>query len=333
MNILAADVGGTKTACALVSVAAGHYTVINKVEYESRAYTGFSDLLGDYLDTVSPGKVHAGFAVAGPVTGQTVNVTNLPWRLSAQELEQQFQLASISLLNDLEGLAWSLETLSENDLMTLQPGMTPAGNRAIIAAGTGLGEAVLHCNSSGCQPFASEGGHCDFAPDDETGIALLQHLAQRYGHVSWERVVSGQGLVNIYRFLLQHNSVPAPDWLASADGEDPAALISRRALDASDALCVQALRLFVHYYAKEAGNLALKANAKGGLFIGGGIAGKILPAIQQYDFIRDFSAKGRMQALLEAMPVKIILDPSAALKGIASYVIQRRGLNSDAARE
>jgi glucokinase len=225
----------------------------------------------------------------------------------------------VRLINDLEATAWGIGDLGAGDFCELQAGAPGAvGNRAVIAAGTGLGEAGLFWDGRRHRPWACEGGHTCFSPRNELEIELLRFLDRRFPRVSWERVVSGRGLVNIYDFLLEHRGVSIEPWLAEemATG-DPGEAISRAARDGRSELCAEAVRLFVSLYGAEAGNLALKVMAKGGVFVGGGIAPKLLEELKQPAFLASFLEKGRMRPLLEAMSVRVVLDDRAALAGTA----------------
>ncbi len=323
MKVLVADIGGTKTELAVISVVESNYQVDAPARYLNADFFDFGSILSNYLNENPASIEHAGFAVAGPVAKQQSRLTNLDWHIDAIELQNRFNLKSVALLNDLEALAWSLGIIPEDSFIILQPGQKQPGNKAVIAAGTGLGEAILYCNDDICTPFATEGGHCDFASESAADSALRQYLNKQYDHVSWEHIVSGQGLINLFTFLLQQTQASEPAWLQDASNPDLAAMISTRALEESDPMCVEALRMFAHHYGREAGNLALKANALGGLYIGGGITGKILPALKKPDFIQAFFRKGKMTQLLQSIPVKIVTDNSAALKGIARYIEQR----------
>ncbi|MFZ2300872.1 MAG: glucokinase [Gallionella sp.] len=323
MNILAGDIGGTKTRLAVIEVSGNQVHVAREVCYPSRDYAVFEALLGDFLSGIeAPAGIALG--IAGPVQGRVAQTTNLPWRIDADVLQRQFGFARCTLLNDLEATAYGLSALSADDLLTLQTGVSDAsGNVAVIAAGTGLGEAGLFWDGQRHQPFATEGGHASFSPDDELEIAFLRHLQQQHRHVSWERVVSGMGLVSLHEFLRQHHDAMTPQWLMEEmQGGDPAASISAAALSGRDEICVETLARFVRLYGAEAGNLALKVMSSGGLYLGGGIAPKILPLLQIGAFLDAFLNKGRMRPLLEAMPVKVILNDRAALFGPALRAAQ-----------
>jgi len=325
--ILAGDIGGTKTRLALAEVVGN--TVALRVEqtFASAAYLDFADLLAEFLKKQGTLNLSAAFGVAGPVVNGVAQTTNLPWRLDAALLAARFGFAHCALLNDLEATAWGLSALGAEDLLTLQAGAPEAcGNQSVIAAGTGLGEAGLFWDEVRHRPWATEGGHTTFSPRTAREIALAGELNARHGHVSWERVVSGMALPELYRFLVREHGATVPDWLSAdlADKEASAA-ISRAALAGRDALCVETLRWFVGLYGAEAGNLALKTMSRGGLYIGGGIAPKILPFMQQDDFLAAFLDKGRMRPLLQAMPVKVILNDRAALYGPAVFAATEWG--------
>lgn len=321
--ILAGDIGGTKTRLALCKVVSSQVEVVHEVQYASHQYETFEHLLADFGGQF-PLPARAAFGVAGPVTGGEVRTTNLPWRINAQALQAQFGFAVCRLLNDLEATAWGIAALAPADFFELQAGAPDArGHVAVIAAGTGLGEAGLYWNGKRHIPYSTEGGHASFCPRDETDFALLRHLQARTPHVSWERVVSGMGLLDLHAFLREYRQTPVPDWLAQAMQDTaPAAAISAAAMAGRDALCSETLRRFVRHYGAEAGNLALKLMSSGGVYIGGGIAPKILPLLQDGLFLEAFQDKGRMQPLLAAMPVRIILNDRAALYGPALAITQ-----------
>lgn len=323
--ILAGDIGGTKTRLALVEVVGTRVQTVHEVCYSSRDYTEFDVLLDAFLAGKEIPR-HAAFGIAGPVQGRVAQTTNLPWRIEADQLQQRFGFKRCSLLNDLEATACGLPALQAEDLLTLQAGAPQtSGNAAVIAAGTGLGEAGLYWDGQGYQPFATEGGHASFSPGDDLEIAFLRHLQQHHHHqhVSWERVVSGMGLLSLHEFLCDYRQASAPDWLTEEMcSGDAAAAIANAALSGRDAICVETLDRFVHLYGAEAGNLALKVMSRGGLYLGGGIAPKILPLLQRGGFMAAFLHKGRMRPLLQAMPVKVILNDRAALFGPALRAAQ-----------
>ncbi|MGB7932671.1 MAG: glucokinase [Gammaproteobacteria bacterium] len=320
-RVLAGDIGGTKTRLAIFDVAGSQLQSVVERTYPSGDYATLDDIIEDFLNAGDSRPDAACFGIAGPVRDNTVDVTNLPWRISAAETGARFRLRRVALLNDLEANAWGLRALDEKDFHILNAGVeNPAGNAAIIAAGTGLGEAGMYRDGERWHPFATEGGHTDFSPGSELEIELLRFLTTRYGHVSWERLVSGPGLVNIHDFLVHSRKQPVAGWLKDdMQANDPAAAISRAAQSGRDALCVEALELFVRLYGVEAGNLALKMMASGGVYLGGGIAPKILEQLKSGAFMAAFRAKGRMQGLLEQMPVRVVLNDRTALYGPAVF--------------
>jgi len=320
-QVLAGDIGGTKTRMAIFDVAGKKLHSVIERTYPSGDYASLHDIIEDFLGSGDTQPDAACFGIAGPVRNNTVDVTNLPWQISAAEIVKRFGLPRVTLLNDLEANAWGLCALDNKDFRILNAGVdNPGGNAAIIAAGTGLGEAGLYRDGDRLRPFATEGGHTDFSPGSELEIDLLRFLTARYGHVSWERLVSGPGLVNIHDFLVQYRKHPVAEWLRDdMRANDPAAAISRAAQSGRDAICVEALEVFVHLYGVEAGNLALKMMASGGVYLGGGIAPKILEQLESGTFMAAFRAKGRMQVLLDHMPVRVILNDRTALYGPAVY--------------
>ena len=319
--VLAGDIGGTNTRLAVVNVSDPQPQIELKANYPSQEYSSLNLVLTAFSETHQHPLQAACLGVAGPVHGQTASITNLPWHLEAGEIAAQLNLEKVSLLNDLEATAWGLPTLQDSDLCTLQAGAKPSsGNAAIIAAGTGLGQTGLYFDGQQHHPFACEGGHTDFSPQNELDMALLRHLLKKYDTVSWERVVSGDGLVNIHTFLCELRQRAAPDWLQQWMREgDAAAAISSAAQQGRDPICTEALGLFIHLYGVEAGNLALKLMATGGLYIAGGIAPKILKQLQDGTFVLAFRAKGRMQALMERIPVSVVLNDDVALQGAAAF--------------
>jgi len=324
IRILSGDIGGTKTRLAVLSVRDTRLHLEREQTYASRDYDVFEELLGDFLlDADIPAK--AAFGVAGPVQGRVVQTTNLPWRIDADALKRRFSFGLCTLLNDLEAISNGLSALDTEDFLTLQEGAqtNSAGNAAVIAAGTGLGEAGLFWDGFRYHPFSTEGGHASFSPCDEMEVALLRHLQRRHGHVSWERIVSGPGLSSLHEFLCSHRKMSIPDWLHHEMQQgDSSAAIANAALNGRDDLCIETLDWFVRLYGAEAGNLALKVMSRGGMYLGGGIAPKILPRLQNGAFLKAFCNKGRMRPLLEAMPVKVILNDRVALFGAALHVLR-----------
>jgi len=318
--ILAGDVGGTKTRLALFETESpGRLRARDERTYPSREHRDLQEIVARYQREVPAPIERAAFGVAGPVKDGVCVTTNLPWVVEAKSLAALLRLPVAGLLNDLEANAWGLGELGDEDTLTLQAGGTVrAGNSAIIAAGTGLGEAGLFWNGRRHIPFATEGGHADFAPRSTIEDELLIHLRARFGRVSWERVVSGPGLVEIHDFLAGH---PAGAVEANL-GEDRAATISHAALAGTSEVASRALHLFVSMYGAEAGNLALKTLSTAGMYIGGGIAPRIVDRLRTGTFLEAFLDKGRMRPLLEAMPVRVVLNDRTALLGAARQAIE-----------
>jgi glucokinase len=316
--ILVGDVGGTKTALAVLDPARDMAIVreatLPSLELESLESAVEAFLLGAPRLKVAS----ACLGVAGPVVDGRCVATNLPWEVHERRLAAAVG-APARLINDLEAAAYGVLTLPADKFLVLQAGSPkPGGNMALIAAGTGLGQAFMVAEGAGYRVVASEGGHGDFAPADELQVDLLRFLRAEFGHVSWERVLSGPGLANIYRFLLARAGRAAPDWLrARLEREDPGAVVGQVGMAGRDPVCAEALEVFVSVYGARAGNLALEALARGGLVVGGGIAPKIGAKLAEGRFMAAFSAKGRLDSLLASVPVRVALDPRAPLWGAA----------------
>jgi glucokinase len=326
--ILAGDVGATHTRLAWFEVVDGALAPSGSRTYPSQAHASLDALVTTFLTEV-PGKVqHACLGVAGPVREGRVEAINLHWVVDARTLAQRLGLDRVVLINDLEANAWGLGALPDTDYAVLQAGQPMrTGNAAVISAGTGLGEAGLVWDGRRHRPVATESGHADWAPQDEIQMALWRFLAAEVGHVSVERVLSGPGLHNIYRFLRDGQGLGEPSWLADALGrEEPAPVIARLGLEGRAEICVRALGLLVAIYGAEAGNLGLRMLATAGVYVGGGIAPRILPALRTPVFLTAFAAKGRLRPLLEAMPVRVVLNDHAALIGAARLAALDAGL-------
>jgi len=327
MQILAGDIGGTNTRLTLYhALAHDRLKPLREATYASTDYPGLEAILSLFLVGLDqPVIERACFGIAGPVIDQTCDATNLPWRVSAQRIKETFGFDAAWLLNDLEANAWGIEALPDSDLFPLNSGKPDAqGNRSIVSAGTGLGEAGIYWDGTRYRPFSSEGGHADFSPTSLLEYELFEWLSEQHDHVSWERVVSGPGLENIYRFFSSYRQQAAPNWLqAEMQSKGVAPAISAAALGGRDALCSESLDLFIELYGREAGNHALKLMATGGVYLGGGIAPRILPRIREGGFLRAFRGKGRMQALMDSMPVRVILNDKAALLGAARFALLR----------
>jgi glucokinase len=321
--LLCGDIGGTKTALALFAVDEPREPV-RLTTYPSQDWGDLCDIVDAFLGDDRPPVEAACFGIAGPVRGRTVHTTNLPWVIDADRLAARIGGGPVFLLNDLEALAWGVTCLPPERTAMLNAGRpAPEGSMAVIAAGTGLGEAGLVWSGDGYLPFASEGGHADFAPRSEREIGLLRHLRARYDHVSWERVLSGPGVVNLFEYLRDVEGLEVPGGLARALAEeDPATAITDAALAGTAAIAVETFGLFVALYGAEAGNLALKMKATAGVWVGGGIAPKILPLLDGR-FRAAFVAKGRFRDFLLDVPVRVILDQHTALYGAACHAARR----------
>ncbi len=317
--ILAGDVGGTNTRLAFFEQRAGKLHNVFEHVYSSQDHASLEDIVAEFLWSRKFHMDSVAIGVAGPVRDGVCRATNLPWIVDSRLVAKRIGVPSITLLNDLEANAYGIATLTADDFAVLQPGAPGAkGNCAVISPGTGLGEAALHWEDGYYSPLASEGGHSSFAPRDELQDELLKYYRAEFGHVSWERFVCGPGLVSLYEFLRDTGRGEEPAWLAAEIKEDdPAAVISRTALAGKSALCEKALDLFVVLLGSEAGNMALKVLALGGVYIGGGIAPKILPKLRTSTFLAAFTDKGRMKEMLESIPVRVILNDGTALRGAA----------------
>lgn len=321
--ILAGDVGGTHARLAFFDVADGQFRLVSSSVFPSRQYSGLNEIVAKFLASSSLRPDAVCFGIAGPVRNGRVEASNLPWIIDSKRLASELDIKAAVLINDLEANAWGISALADADVVPLnQVKGSPVGNQAVISAGTGLGEAGMYWDGVKHHIFASEGGHTDFAPRDELEIDLLRHLRGKFGHVSYERIVSGPGLVNVFHFLRDTGRGTEPKWLTDEmAASDPAPAISRAGIDGKCPLCEQAVDLFVSIYAAEAGNLALKIMALGGVYLGGGIAPKLLPKLAGPLFMHAFTNKGRMQPLLETIPVKVIVNDNAALLGAAKCAV------------
>ena len=323
--ILAGDVGGTKVHLALYDFTDGKLEPTRNKQFPAREYSGLEEIVREFLGTEKA--TAACFGVPGPVRDGRLRLTNLPWTLDSRELAASLAIEHVFLINDLQANGYGVAELSADQIYTLNEGdPRQMGNRALIAAGTGLGEGFLVWNGRSHDPFPSEGGHVDFAPRTEDEIDLLRFLRQKYnGRISFERVVSGQGLTNVYEFLREVRGVEEPAWLAErlAEEQDPNAVITELALAAKSEICEKAMDMFVSAYGAEAGNLALKILSVGGLYVGGGIAPRILEKLKDGTFMKAFTDKGRLSQLLVNMPVRIILESGTAVLGAAAYAEAR----------
>lgn len=315
--ILAGDVGGTHTRLAIFEDG------VKRVEkkFLSCSYSGLEKIVAEFLAVEKIEVSRACFGVAGVVKEGKCKTTNLPWVIDSYLLRENLHIRSVVLLNDLEANAYGIKKLKSDQLFLLQEGDCPQkGNQALIAAGTGLGEAGLFWNGHFHHPFACEGGHADFAPRNELEVELFLYLKKSFEHVSYERVVSGPGIFLLYRFLIETNRERASLAVEAAmKKKDPSFVISEWALAEKDSACIRALDWFVSLYGAEAGNLALKFLSLGGLYIGGGIAPAIKEKLKNGPFLSSFVDKGRFKSLLESIPIWVILNDETALLGAAAY--------------
>ncbi len=319
--ILAGDIGGTHARLALFEVSGGQYAPLSLTIFPSHEYRNLDAIAARFVETTKVHPEAACFGIAGPVVNGRVEATNLPWTVDAQSVADRLQIRKVKLINDLEANAWGIPALAAKDLAPLNRVATASGNQAVISAGTGLGEAGMYWDGSRYHVFACEGGHSDFAPRNDLEVELFVYLEKRFGHVSNERLLSGPGLVNIFDFLRDSGRGAPPEWLLEEiQKSDPAAAISRAATEGKCALAGQALDLFIAIYGAETGNLALKLLAIGGVFVGGGIAPKILPKlVNDSGFMEAFVSKGRLRPLMEQIPVQVIVNDETALLGAARY--------------
>jgi len=329
ITVLAGDIGGTKTELALFSSQKGLRSPFAKEKFPSRDYSGLEAIIQKFLSTRDIHIDRAAFGVAGPVVGGRAKITNLPWVMEETGLAQSLGIQSVYLINDVTAFANAVAVLVENDLHAInKTSPVTGGTLAVVAPGTGLGEAFLVWDGRSYRAFASEGGHADFAPAGPAQTGLLAYLADRYDHVSYERVCSGIGLVNIYEYLKNTGVTGEPDCPAGQmpTGEDPVPHIIRGALNKNRpcGLCQKTLEMFVSVLGAEAGNMALKTMATGGIYLGGGIPPRILPAMEAGVFLRAFVGKGRMSDLMKTIPVYVILHSEAALLGAARHAMATR---------
>lgn len=317
--ILAGDIGGTNARLAYFQPQNGYLRLVSERVFPSREHSELGEIVTKFLQDSGTRPDAACFGIAGPVRNGRVETSNLPWVVEQSRLAKQIQLPATLLINDLEANAWGIGALSGHDIVTVHEGKSePTGNQAVIAAGTGLGQAGLFWDGSRRRVFACEGGHADFAPQNELQIELLRFLQGRYGHVSYERILSGPGLVNVYEFLLHKGAREESRQLSDAlKTNEAAAAISHAALDGSSLIAEHALDIWVSVYGAEAGNLALKVMATGGVFLSGGISPKILPKLTGPLFLQGFLDKGRLRSLVEGIPVQVVTNEKAGLLGAA----------------
>lgn len=327
MRVLAGDVGGTKVLLQLAENDGDRVRIVAEWRVESAAYDGLLSIIAACLDAAGMTGIAidaACFGIAGPVQSdgaqQVAKVTNLPWIVERDAVARVLGTTRVRLINDFQALGYGIEGLGAADVVELQAGVEqPRAPRALLGAGTGLGQGILIWRDDHYEAIATEGGHADFAPTDALQQELLHYLTAKYGRVSYERILSGPGIVNLYTFLSERTAQTGAAIFAA---DDPPAAITEAAMAGTDAIAVQALALFVRVYGAQAGNVALSVLAHGGVYLGGGIAPKIMPTLKNGEFMRAFCDKGRMTPLLGAMPVRVIVNPKAGLLG-ATLVARR----------
>lgn len=322
-SILAADIGGTKTSLGLFEVQGDILSLVRETTVPSAGGATFERMVTEFLEgggQRTPSVLSIG--VAGPVSNNQVKLTNLAWELDGRELQHHFGIGRVVLINDLEATAYGLVGLAEEDVATVFDSGAPlSGNMAILAPGTGLGEAGLFWDGDAYRPFATEGGHSDFAPQTPLDLELYAYLTDEIDIVSWEHVVSGPGIYRIYRFLQEAKGRREPAWLTENFKRDgnPAAVVSHAAMRELDVTCIETMELFVSYMGREATNLVLKHKATGGILLGGGIPPRIYPLLRKALFRQQFVRNAHMAELLQKVPIKVILNSKAALIGAAFY--------------
>lgn len=330
--ILAGDIGATRVRLAAFQKEGNKLERVIEKTYPSHDHSGLEELIEDFVKSEGVPVHSACFGVAGPVRAGKSKMGNIDWLIDSRQLQFQLKLPSVGLINDLEAYAYGVDALDPKDFITLSEGAEDAeGNRLVISARTGLGIAGLYWDGFRHHPFACEGGHADFAAKNELEMELAQYLRQKFGHVSWERVLSGPGIRNIYDFLRDLKKAEEPDWLRQQieQAPDPPAVISQLAIEGKAPICEQALSIFVNIYGSQTGNCALNLMATGGVFIGGSIAAKIISKMRDPVFMKSFLDKGRMQALLADIPVKIIANDEAGLIGAARYTLVQKAFAKD----
>jgi glucokinase len=322
LKVLAGDIGGTKTNLALYQASRNKLELISETRFASPDYNSVGVMISDFLSANNhdtPDRICLG--VAGPVLDGKAELTNLDWVLDSDELTKKFRVDSVLLINDLEAIAYGLSNVGANELIVVRDGNALAkGNMAIIAPGTGLGEAGLFWDGKYYHPFPTEGGHCDFSPRTDEDFALTKFLQSMYGIVSWEKVVAGPAIYDMYKFFDAQRNHQPPAWLLEElKSEDPSAVISTAAEEEKDPVCIKTMQFFVRFLARESANLVLKIKATGGLFLGGGIPPKIDQLLHRYNFYHHFMDCDRMQHLLDEVPIYLIKDEKTGLNGAASF--------------
>jgi glucokinase len=330
--ILAGEIGATHVRLAAFETEGNRLQCVVQKIYMSQQHDGLAGVLADFIKTEGIPVHSACLGGAGPVRAGRSKISNLPWVIDAQEVARQLRLKSVGLLNDLEAYAYGIDGLDSKDFITLSEGAEEAeGNRAVISAKTGLGMAGLYWDGFRHHPFACEGGHADFAPRNDLQMELLAYLQKKYGRISCERILSGPGIKNIYDFLCDSHRAEEPEWLREqlSSVPDPPALISQVALEGKAAICDQALSIFVGVFGAETGNCALNFMSTGGIFLGGSIAAKIVPKMKDPVFLESFLDKGRMEVILQDMPIKIVANDDTGLIGAARYTLIQKAFRKE----
>lgn len=322
MRVLAGDIGGTKTLLQIAECQGGRRRAVREQRFDSASYDSLSSIIDRFLKQDKKNSIRSAcFGIAGPIQekakGQFVKVTNLPWEIHGPELQRRFKFSCLRLINDFQAIGYGIEALKQKDRVVLQKGKAVKhGPRAVLGAGTGLGQGILVWDRDHYAPIATEGGHANFAPTNELQVELARHLLIATGRTSWELVLSGHGLVQLYAFLKTQGVASKSDEVASAmHGDDPAAAITRAALTRNDPLANQTLDLFVDIYGAQAGNLALTTGATGGVYIVGGIAPRIISRMTDGRFMQAFLNKGKMKKYVAAIPVQVVTNPQVGLIG------------------
>jgi glucokinase len=323
--ILAGDIGGTKTNLALFGVAGNSLSILREQRFPSTGYPGLNAMIREFLGHDAPPVLAAGFGVPGVVSDGRAKPTNLTWGVDAAEIAGEFGIPHVMVLNDLEANAHGIAHLKASDFAVVQKGAPNSkGNRCVVSPGTGLGQAGLYWDGRKHHVWACEGGHADFAPRNELEIALLQYLIKQFGHVSAERVASGMGIENIYKFLRDTGrGVELPAVAEEMKNTDAGVVISKYANSGECTMCAKTIDIFVNCLGAEASNMALKTMSTGGVFLGGGIPAKLLSHIQSVAFLHAFNDKGRLSSVMENMPVLVILNDQAALLGAAYHALDK----------
>jgi glucokinase len=325
--ILAGEVGGTHTRLGAFETEGVRLQCVVEKVYMSQEHESLAEILPKFIRGEGIPVHSACFGVAGPVRAGRCKISNLPWTIDSKELAAQLKLSSVGLMNDLEAYAYGVDALESKDFATLSEGAEDAeGNRAVISARTGLGMAGLYWDGFRHHPFACEGGHADFAPRDELQMELLAYLQKKFGRISFERVLSGPGIKNIYDFLRDTQRAEEPEWLREQihAAADPTPVIAEAGLAGKAAICEQAVTIFVSAFGAETGNCALHYMSTGGIFIGGGIARRMVDRLKEPIFLQAFQDKGRMVDLLKDMPIKVILNEDCGLIGAARYTLVQK---------